>query len=424
MKIFCSGIGGIGLSAYASLQKQKGHTVFGSDRSPSVVTDQLSQDDIPVFFEQDGSALPNDADLFVYSEAIAPDAPERKKATELGIRQLSYFQAVGEMSKDMYVIGVCGTHGKSSTTAMAAKLLVDCGVDPTVVVGTKVPDLDNKNWRMGQSEYFLVEACEYRRSFHYLKPNMILVTNTDGDHYDAYGSVDEYHGAFEQFFAMLPEDGKVIGHGSDLSSKAIAERSGRTFVDADNETMEMELSIPGQHMRENAMLALAMGNEFELSIEAMRQSLHGFHGTWRRMEVKGKGKNGELVVDDYAHHPLEVRSSLSAMKEAYPDKRIVCVFQPHMHDRLLRFEVDFLDAFVDADVVIVSDVYAARGHIEREADLPAFVSKLKERHRGTVVAGGDLGKTQDVVADTARDDDVVIFMGAGDITKLASARVV
>ncbi|MDD5469613.1 MAG: Mur ligase domain-containing protein, partial [Candidatus Peribacteraceae bacterium] len=207
MKIYCSGIGGIGLSAYAFLQQKNGHTLLGSDRVESTMTAALSGEGIAVSCEQDGSHIPEDCDLFVYSEAIPQDAPERRKAAELGIRQCSYFQALGELSRDSRVIAVCGTHGKSSTTAMAAKVLMDAGQDPTVVVGTTSPDLGGQNWRKGGSDLFLLEACEYRRSFHHLSPDIILMTNADGDHFDAFASVEEYQQAFVDFLRLLPEGG-------------------------------------------------------------------------------------------------------------------------------------------------------------------------------------------------------------------------
>nr|MBP9750716.1 hypothetical protein [Candidatus Peribacteraceae bacterium] len=210
MIIFCSGIGGIGLSAYASLQKAAGHDVSGSDANDSALVQRLRADGITVSLSQDGSALPDGCELFVYSEAITPDAPERRLARERGIRSISYFAAVGEISKGKTLIAVSGTHGKSSTTAMVARLLIEAGFDPTVVVGTKLRELDGRNFRVGKSEWFVLEACEYRRSFHYLSPSIALVTNVDGDHFDAYKDLAEYQQSFVEFLQLLPSDGPVI----------------------------------------------------------------------------------------------------------------------------------------------------------------------------------------------------------------------
>ena len=186
MKIYCCGIGGIGLSAYASLQKMHGHEVLGSDRTDSELLSDLRSQGMEIFPDQSGAHVPEDADLFVYSEAVPESAPERVKATEFGIPQKTYPQALGELSRGYKVIAVCGTHGKSSTTAIAARMLIAAGKDPTVVVGTKVQDLDGRNWRQGESNLFLLEACEYRHAFHSYDPEIILLTNCNCDHYYFY----------------------------------------------------------------------------------------------------------------------------------------------------------------------------------------------------------------------------------------------
>src|SRR3989344_2888210 len=179
MKIYCSGIGGIGLSAYAALQRTNGHDVLGSDRSDSALLDDLRSQGITVILKQDGSGVPADVDLFVYSEAIPEDAPERARARDLGIPERSYPEAVSELTKDHRLIAVCGTHGKSSTTAMITRLLLETGHDPTVIIGTKCKELNGRNWRRGKSDLFVLEACEYRRSFLNYSPDILLLTNCE-----------------------------------------------------------------------------------------------------------------------------------------------------------------------------------------------------------------------------------------------------
>ena len=172
------------MSAYAAQQAARGHTVMGSDRADSPLLDDLRSQGITIVSSQDSVQIPVDTDLFVYSEAIPAESPERQFAREHQIRSISYFQALGELVKGAYVIAVCGTHGKSSTTAMVAKMLIDAGKDPSVVVGTKMKELNGRNWRMGQSDFFVVEACEYRRSFLHIHPSIVLLTNVDGDHFE------------------------------------------------------------------------------------------------------------------------------------------------------------------------------------------------------------------------------------------------
>jgi len=423
MKIFCSGIGGIGLSAYAALQNEAGHTVFGSDRTESDITRGLAGRGIFITTQQDGSAIPGDTNLFVYSEAIPADAPERRHAKQLQLKQQSYFQALGELSRDFTVIAVCGTHGKSSTTGMAAKVLIDAGVDPTVVVGTHVPDLGNRNWRRGQGDIFLLEACEYRRSFHFLSPRIVLMTNVDGDHFDAFTGVEEYQQAFVDFLRLLPDDGTVITHGSDADCRRVAHAGGRRVIDADTFPLP-QLSLSGAHMRRNAQLVLALADELGMERESALRALHGYRGSARRLEYKGKWK-GIPIYDDYAHHPVEIRATLAALKEAEPGKRIVCVFQPHMHDRTLRLYDDFIRAFDDAGVVVVPNVYDARPDVETErVDVGEFVHDIADQSHVEALDGSSLRQTASLLKQSVlQDGDVLLVMGAGDVTELASDMV-
>ncbi len=424
MKIFCSGIGGIGLSAYAALQKAAGHEVYGSDRNDSALIKDLQSQGIIIVLKQDGSALPDNLDLFVYSEAVPVDAPERTLAAQRGVRSLSYFHALGELTKDYTLIAVCGTHGKSSTTAMTARMLIECGKDPSVVVGTKVPELNGRNFRIGKSKLFLVEACEYRRSFHFLSPDIVLMTNVDGDHFDAYADVDEYQKAFVDFLKLLPEEGRIITHGKNEDCRRVADASGRHMVDADS-FMAPTMKVPGRHMQENARLALGLAEELGISEHDARVALGGFSGTWRRMEVKGTILNDVIVVDDYAHHPVEIRATLQAMREAYPDRRIVVAFQPHTHDRTIKLYDAFATAFTDADVVIVPGVYNARNDIEHgTVDVPKLVKDIAKGSSVEALDGHSLDETQKTLTqELLHPHDLLVCMGAGDITQLAQRLV-
>ncbi len=424
MKIYCSGIGGIGLSAYAAVQAAKGHTVLGSDRSDSPLLEDLRSQGIEVFLSQDGTHVPSDCDLFVYSEAVPPDAPERVRARDFGINSQSYFHALGELCSDNFVIAVCGTHGKSSTTAMVAKLLIDAGKDPSVVVGTKMKELDGRNWRLGKSEYFVVEACEYRRSFHYISPYVILMTNVDGDHFDAYKDIDDYHEAFVTFLKRLPQDGSIITHGNDEECMAVAAQSGKEAIDADL-FESPTVGAPGDHMRENARLALALAEKFGIDKQTANNSLASFRGTWRRMEEKGVTPKGSVVIDDYAHHPKEIRATLHAMREAYPDRRVVCVFQPHTHDRTFKLYQEFLPSFTEADLVIIPNIYNARSDIEHgEVNVDELCTDIARVSKTECINGQGLDRAEHIVHEREGDNDVIVVMGAGDVTKLASKLVV
>ncbi len=418
MIIYCSGIGGIGLSAYAALQRAAGNVVRGSDRSDSALLTDLRSQGIDVFIGQDGTHVTSDIDLFVYSEAVPPGAPERQKATELGIEQQSYFHALGEFSKPYDVIAICGTHGKSSTTAMAAKVFIDAGLDPTVVVGTKSPDLGGRNWRKGASKIFIVEACEYRRSFHFLSPDCVVLTTVDGDHFDAYSSLEEYRQAFVDFFRLMPADGQVVVHGTDDACTAVVAASGRSSIDADVLRLPV-LSVPGEHMRQNARLVVALANKYGIDEDVALKSLKGFSGTWRRMEVKGTRADGVTVIDDYAHHPAEIKASLQGIREGYPGRRIVVVFQPHTHNRTLSMYDDFLPVFKDVDLLIVPNVYAAREVSAETVDVARFVADIAQKSGIEARDGCGLETTEAWLREGLQPGDVVVTMGAGDITGLA-----
>lgn len=425
MRIYCSGIGGIGLSAYAALQRANGHDVRGSDRAESALTNDLRSQGIDVFLEQDGSQVTKDLDLLVYSEAIPSDAPERAKAKELGVRQISYFQALGELSRDFDVVTVSGTHGKSSTTAMAARVLIEAGLDPTVVVGTKTPDLGGRNWRKGAGTIFLLEACEYRRSFHFLAPRTALLTTVDGDHFDAFTDIEDYRAAFVDFLKLLPEDGAVIAHGNDPDARAVVEKSGKPMIDADTQPL-IVLGVPGLHMRQNAQLVLALAQRLGIQAERAQESLRGFSGTWRRMERKGMWGGVVPVIDDYAHHPAEIRATLSAMREAYPGHRLVCVFQPHTHDRTLKLYDEFCTAFRDADVVVVPNVYGARRNIDaaQTVRVDALVADIGTKSGAEAINGHSLEETRALLEQKIlRQGDLLVCVGAGDVTSLAGEMV-
>ncbi len=421
MRIFCSGIGGIGLSAYASHMKAAGHDVSGSDKNDSPLIQSLAKQGIRVSLKQDGSALPDGLDLLVYSEAVPPTAPERALAKERGVRQISYFAGLGEMTAGKRLIAMCGTHGKSSTTAMVSRLLIESGLDPNVVVGTKLRELDGRNWRKAANDLWAVEACEYRRSFHYLSPKIVLMTNADGDHYDAFKDLPDYEQAFVDFLKKLPSDGIVIAHGNDAQVVGIIKKAGKTFIDADTQPL-LALKTPGLHMRKNAQLVLALAEHLGLDAKKSQDIVSQYAGSWRRMEVKGHGANGSLIIDDYGHHPVEIKATLQGAKEAYAGKRIVAVFQPHTNNRTLALWDDFAASFTDAGLVVVLPVYDARPEKDVElADVPKLTAAIAKASNVEALHAPTLEHAEHLLNESVlREDDVAVVLGAGDSTKLAA----
>lgn len=400
--------------------RARGHEVYGSDRQESELTHDLVSQGIVISYSQDGSSIPEDIDLFVYSEAIPQSSPERQKAQSLGVPQMSYFQAVGELSKGKDVICIAGSHGKSTTTALLAKVLIDAGYNPNVVLGTKMPELGNRNWRASDSDLWIIEACEYRRSFLYLTPKTVLLTTVDIDHFDAYNTQEEYSQAYIDFLALLPKNGTVVGHGNDADVRALLVRKDLAFIDADAVDVA-DITLHGQHMRENANLALAAAESRGVEKQNAQASLNSFSGTWRRMEIKGTTKDGAVIIDDYGHHPREVAATLAAMREEYPKHRILCVFQPHMHNRTLRLWDEFASAFSAADLVLLSDVYDARPDTEAGlAEMTKLAKDIELHSKTRAIATGALQETEQITREQMLPNDIVICMGAGSVTTIAS----
>jgi UDP-N-acetylmuramate--alanine ligase len=423
MKIFLSGIGGIGMSAYAALMKHAGHDVSGSDAHDSALIADLKSQGIAVSLKQDGNALAEGTELLVHSEAIPVSAPERVAAKERGIPQLSYFQALGKMIEGKEVIAICGTHGKSSTTAMIAKIFIECGRNPSVVLGTKMKELGNRNWRAGDPNLWIVEACEYRRSFLALQPTTIILTNADGDHFDAFKNAEEYQHAFIEFMSLLPENGMIIGHGEDKETKAIMHAAKKILIDADTEPLPT-LATPGVHMKKNAQLAVVLAKKKGIDEAEALKALAGFSGTWRRMENLGETMRGVTVIDDYAHHPVEIRATIAAMKEHFPRRRLVCVFEPHTHDRVLKLWNDFTVAFSEADLLFVTKVFDARPEKDKEqVDAAKFAAEIGKTSKVSARPSGTITKTKATLEALLQPNDVLLIMGAGNSTKLAHAMV-
>lgn len=396
----------------------------GSDRATSALTADLELQGISVSTDQSGNAIPEGCELLVYSEAVPEDAPERMEAAKRGIVTLSYPEAVGDLSRGYTLVCVCGSHGKSSTTGMSARLMLEAGLDPTIIVGTKLPELAGRNWRKGKSDLFLLEACEYRRSFLNYAPNIILLTNADGDHFDYFTSHEDYLLAFKEFGAHLPPHGSFIIHGADRDSKAIADSTGANVINADTQEL-ITLKTPGAHMRRNAQLVLALAEVLKIPLAEAKKSISGYAGSWRRLEVKGERSDGVTVMDDYAHHPVEIRASLSAIREANPGRRIVCVFQPHTHDRTIKLYKEFLEAFSDCDVLVIPNIYDARHSTETAfVDPEEFCKDLAKTSGKPVTFTQNLENTEKKLRqEMLQAGDVLVCMGAGDITNLAERMV-
>ena len=414
------GIGGIGVSAIARMMLGEGNPpvggVSGSDVSDSAIIEELRKLGAKIFLGHNADNVADDVDLLVYTPAATADNPELKKAAELGLPMLSYPEMLGLISKDKYTIAVSGAHGKTTTTAMIAKILIDAKYDPTVIVGSLLKD-NRSNFVAGKSWYFVVEACEYKKSFLNLSPKIIVITNIDNDHLDYYGNLENIKKAFGEFVSKLPEDGYLVCDPNDKNLKEIVEKAKCGVIDYAKVSNNFNLKIPGGHNIKNAQAAMAVAEILGVDFKKAENSLESFEGAWRRFEFKGETKNGVLVYDDYGHHPTEIKATLKGARELYPKNKIITVFQPHLYSRTKFLFGDFGKSFGDADEIILADIYAAREPKDESINSRMLAEEIT-KNGGKTRYMESFDKIAGFLAENARKGDIVITMGAGDIFKV------
>jgi len=415
-KIHFVGIGGIGVSAVARMFLLEGKVVSGSDRDLSVVTEELAKMGAAVYEGHLAEHVPADADLIVYTIAVPVDNPERARAQELNIPELSYPEMIGLISRDKFTIAIAGTHGKTTTTAMIAKIMIDAGLDPTVIVGSLLKDFKS-NFIAGNSKYFIVEACEYRRSFLNLSPNILVITNIDEDHLDYYKDIADIQGAFVELISQVEDEGVVITDVTNKNIIPVLKDGNKKIIDYKNMTGDFILQAPGAHNVANAKCALAVAGELEVPEKSATKSLADFSGTWRRFDFLGETKNGVLVYDDYAHHPHEVEASLAGFREKYPDKKIIVIFQPHLYSRTRSLLNEFAKSFSQADEVVVAPIYAAREPADPTISNEILAQEIGKNH-ANVSVGLDFETIVSKLKTEISVGEVVVVMGAGDIVKV------
>lgn len=430
MRIHFIGIGGIGISALARIFKQQGNIITGSDLQSSVLIEELEQIGINFFLGHLAENLSEDVEKVIYTEAIPIDNPELQKAKKLGIPCLTYFQALGDFAKDYQVVAIAGTHGKTTTTTMTALSLIEGGVDPTVIVGTKVREFGNINVRIGQSKILVVEACEYRESFLNLSPQILVITNIEAEHLDYYETEEKYLEAFRKLCQKVPKNGFIIVlEGDDNSMRvingAIANvvklqiKGDRFWTNQnDNRNILPKLQVPGEHYKVDAGLAMVACLLCGVLPEISKKTLEKFQGTWRRFERKGE-KKGIIVIDDYAHHPTEIKATLKGARELFAKQKIVCVFQPHQYSRTRYLFDDFAKSFQDCDEVIVPNIYQVR---DTEEDVKSVsAEKLVEAinvQTGNAIYGNGFKNTIYLLNSKLNRGDILITMGAGPVNEV------
>ncbi|MBK9088894.1 MAG: UDP-N-acetylmuramate--L-alanine ligase [Holophagales bacterium] len=439
------GIGGVGMSGLAEILSSVGLTVTGSDLREGEETLRLRALGIPVFAAGHRAEHVAGADVVVYSSAVAEDNPELVAARIAGVPVIKRAEMLAEVMRVKTGIAISGSHGKTTTTSMTGSILQAAGLDPTIVVGGRVRAMGT-NACLGKGEYLVAEADEFDRSFLRLRPIVAVVNNIDLEHLDTYRDLDDLKASFTQFASTVPFFGAALlglddpnvqeirphlasrvrvgtfglTPQADVTARDLAlERSGSRFtVVADGEAIgPVEVSLPGLHNVKNALAAIAVARELDVPFEACVKALSTFAGVARRFERKGE-RDGVLVVDDYAHHPTEVAATLGAARQAYPERRLVVLFQPHLFTRTRDQAAGFGAALLAADAVYVLPVYPSR-----EAPIPGITSRLvsdaarTRGHRNVV----DLDVRAEVVPrlrEDLKEGDLLVTMGAGDVNRL------
>jgi UDP-N-acetylmuramate--alanine ligase len=433
------GIGGIGMSGLAEILHAAGVAVSGCDARSTAITDGLSAHGIAVSIGHDPSHVAG-VELLVTTSAMKPGNPEVDEARSQGIRILKRAELLGEIVNAGRGVGIAGTHGKTTTSAMVSVVLEEAGLDPTVIVGGMVRNLST-NAKSGKGELIVVEADEYDRSFHQLHPEIAVVTNVEADHLEYYGSLDHILESFRTFLAGVREGGVVIGCVDDAAVVKLLENLPQRVVryglgeHAELRAVDLRFSehgtgfdvresgqslgffklfVPGEHNVRNALAAIAVGRAIGLDAAAISSGLSKFLGVDRRFQVVGSW-NGAVLVDDYAHHPTEIRATLAAARGGYPERRIVALFQPHLYSRTRDFATEFAAALSEADVALLAPIYAAREEpvagvsAQLIADEADDVELIDRDNEGIVT---ELRKR-------LLPNDLLIVMGAGDVHTIA-----
>ena len=410
------GIGGIGMSALAQLLVNEGKTVTGSDREPTLITSMLNEQGVSVYIGH-LDELPEGTEAVIYSDAVPIEDKERTEASNNNIPQFSYFEGLGEISKNKFTITISGTHGKTTTTGILGKILFDSKKDPTIVVGSLMKDFKS-NFVSGKKGLLVAEGCEYKDHLLKLDTNILVITNIEFDHPDHFKDLRHVQETFKTAVDQLPDDGVIITNPNDANIAPVLEGVTKKVIDY----TKVDVSDTGMkhfdEMNAKAAKATALAYDSSLEDKEINKSISSFGGTWRRFEYKGTTQKGTKVYDDYAHHPTAVAVTLLMAKEM-PFEKIAVAFHPHLISRTKAFFNEFADALSIADKIIVAPIYRARSEKEEEgitSEKLVEVMKSKGQDAKYIESFSDIKKE---LEENTGDVDLIITMGAGDIYKVS-----
>ena len=442
-KLHFIGIGGIGMSGIAEILLDQGFAVSGSDRSLSEVTERLQKLGASIYEGHRAENVAADVDTVVYSSAVQSENPEVMEAQRRKIPVVRRAEMLAEVMRLKYGIGIAGTHGKTTTTSMTGLVLMEGGLDPTVIVGGKLSGLGGTNARLGRGDFIVVEADEYDRSFLSITPTIAVLTTLETDHLDCYRDLEDIKNAFVQFAQKVPFYGfivlcldepalldimpllnkkKITTYGlnpqADVQAVDIRHADNHSFYTLVKDRVELgtiTLQVPGKHNVQNSLGAIAVGLEIGIPFDKIKAGIEKFSGVYRRWEKKGE-VSGITIYDDYAHHPTECKATLAGVKAGWR-RRVVCVFQPHLYSRTRDFYEDFGKSFLLADVLIVTDVYPAREEPIQGITGELIVNAAKQFGHKEAHYIQDKKKVPAFLKSTVKSGDIVVTMGAGDIWK-------
>ena len=404
MKIHFIGIKGIGVSALAGYYLAKGHKVSGSDL---------------VLGPHRAENVPQDADLVIHSPAVKSDNPEVKQAKKLKIKIQTYPQALGDLTKEYFTIAISGTHGKSTTCAMVALILMKAGFDPTVIIGTKLKEFNGNNFRMGKSKYLVIEADEWQASFLNYWPKIIVLTNIEKEHLDYYRDLKHILSTYKEYVGHLSKHDILITNQDDGNIPKLKVKSKKfSLKQKESKKLRKILKVPGEHNVYNALAALTLARTLRIPDEVSFKALSEYKYVWRRFEIVKR--KGFTIISDYAHHPTEVKATLGAAREKFPNKEIWCIFQPHQYQRTFYLFNDFVRVFSNApiDKLIITDIYDVAGRerkkIKEKISSKELVRKIKKAEKVYL----PMEKIKGYLKRNLKGGEVVIIMGAGDVYKL------
>jgi UDP-N-acetylmuramate--alanine ligase len=443
-RIHFIGIGGSGMSGLAGMLLDSGAIVSGSEPKPNAQTLALARRGVRISRDQMGELLSREVDLVVRTAAVKDTNAEFKAAGQYNLRSVKYAEMLGQVMAERFGVAIAGTHGKSTTTAMTAYALLQCGADPSFVVGGTVPQLGGGS-HSGQGRAFVAEACEFDRSFHNLRPRVAVITNIEADHLDCYKDIDEIVESFREFARLVPRDGLILINGNDAHAReavegmpapvqtvaidAPADWSARvTSIDngcyrgeiyfQNKPVAQLRLALAGVHNFFDAAMAVAASAACGVDSGAAARALADFTGVDRRMSEVGQF-HGAIIVDDYGHHPTEIRTTLRAVREKYSPRRLICVFQPHQHSRTRMLLDDFATCFASADHTIIPDIYFVRdSESERQRITAADLVERITRNGQSAEYIPDFARITATLRQDLHPGDVVVTMGAGNIWEI------